>query len=286
MLINNSIFKKLANQVLENTLVKEDLRVYCFDQTEKALKSWESNKPNKATRDINKAIQFLPDVPFLLIMKALFYCSAKKTVESNSIIDSLNEIELSELELNLMQYIASCNHVHERKFHESIWFADEIIKRDEKAYYAYFPKAISLQELNEHKKAIKNFKIALKEKLLLNEIKACLAFSYMKNKKFIKALVLHLSVKKYFEENYKVNHHIGVNFFLLNFFAKSLKYVNKSIELKSDFAEAYRTRGLIYLTQGKKSKAKEELEIARKLGATDIDKTMNRFKLNEKNNEA
>ncbi|WP_405225690.1 tetratricopeptide repeat protein [Dokdonia sp. Asnod1-B02] len=272
----------MANQVLENSLIKEDIRAYCFDQTEKAFKSWESDKPNQATKEIDKAIQFLPDVSFLLIMKALFYCSAKKTEESNSIIKSLNENELSELELNLTHYILSCNYFHKKKFYESIWFADEIIKRDKNAYYAYFPKAISHQELNEHNLAIKNFKIALKEKLQINEIKACLAFSYLKKKKNIKALILHLKVKSYFKDNFRVNHHIGMNFLMINSLNKALKYVNKSIELKYNFAEAYRTRGLIYLTKGNRIKAKEDMDTARKYGAIDIDKTINRFKLNEK----
>lgn len=213
MIINKSIFKKLAKQALESSLIKEDIRAYYYEQTEKAFKNWESDKPNTAIRDINKVIQFLPNVSFLLVMKALFYCSAKKVTESNQIINSIHETEITELELNLTQYILSCNYIHQKRFNEAIWYADEIIRRDKNAYYAYFPKAISQQELNEHTIAIKNFKKALKEKLQTNEIKACLAFSYLKSKKFIKALILHLKVKNYFENNFRINHHIAMKNF-------------------------------------------------------------------------
>ena len=136
--------------------------------------------------------------------------------------------------------------MHEKRYYDAIKQANEIIKKDRNAYYAYFPRAISFQELNEQNNAIRDFKISLKEKVQVKAIKAGLAFSYMKKKNYIRAIILHLKVIKHFKDNFRINHNIGVNFFLLNFTSKGLHYINKSIELKPDFAEAYTTRGLIY----------------------------------------
>lgn len=277
MLLNNSIVKKLANEALKRSIQKEELKAICIEQTEKAFQSWDNDNPQQAISEINVAIKFFPKLSFLQLMKSLFYCSAKETKESESIINLFKDDELSGEERNIKYFIKSCNSVHEKRFQDAINQANEIINKNKKAYYAYLPRAISFQELDEQKKAIKDFKIALKEELQIEGIKAGLAFSYMKNKNYYRAILLHLRVIKYFKDNFRVNHNIGLNFFLINFVSKGLKYVNKSIELKSDFADAYRTRGLIYLTQGKREDAILELEKARKYGAKGIDKTMKRL---------
>lgn len=279
MLRNNIIVKKLAKKALEGSIQKEELKVICIEQTEKAFQCWDNDYYQKAISEINVAIKFFPKLPFLQLLKSLFYCSAKNTKESESIVNLFKDNELSAEERNIKYFIKSCNSAHEKRFHDAINYSNEIIKKNKNAYYAYLPRAISFQELDEQKKAIKDFKVALKEELQIKGIKAALAFSYMKNKNYYRAILLHLRVIKYFKNNFRVNHNIGLNFVLINFVSKGLKYVNKSIELKSDFADAYRTRGLIYFTQGKKEDAILEFEKARKYGAKGIDKTMKRFNL-------
>ena len=274
-MLDTSIIKSLASQAIERSTQKEELKSYCLQQAHKAFQLWDQGDYLNAISRINNALGILPKYPLLLLLKALIYCTDKQVGNSNKIIDLLKDQELTDLELNLKQYIQSCNCITHEKYPEAISYASEIINRNKRAYYAHLPRAISYQELNEHHKAIIDFKIASKEKLQVQGIKAGLAFSYMKRKKYIRAIILHLIVIRYFRENYRINYNIGLNLFLLKFYSKGLSYVNKSLELNPDFAEAYRSRGLILLTLEK------DFEKAKELGAKGIEKTLRRFNLTQ-----
>ena len=277
MLIDNKIILHLTNQAIKQSQLKNEVKAFYSQKVNGAFDFWNNNDNQKAIEEISLVLNILPDLNILLIAKALFYSSSKNPQQSNQIIGKISSNEATDLELNMIDFIQSCNFLHVKDYEGAIKTSTNIISRDHKAYYAYLPRAVAYQEINDQKSAIKDFKMALKEKLQTKGIKAGLAFSYMKNKNYFRGLYLHLKVIKHFNDNFRVNHNIGINYFMLNLSRKALFHINRSIELKKDFADAYRTRGLIYMNQGKNKLAYEELLKAKKYGARDIDNTMLRF---------
>lgn len=279
LLTNRAILRELAEKALERADQPGEVKIYCQQRVDSAFKYWEEDQHEKAIENAKDLIAILPNENFLHLFVALLFCSAKDTTKSNQIINRIPDADLTDDELDIKQFVQSCNDVHDRHFEKAIASANKIIDRNENAFYAYLPRAIALSELNEHTKAINDYKIALKEKEQVKGIKAMLAFSYMKNKNHLKAFWLHLSIFRHFKNNFRVNHHMGINFFMMNFFSLGLYFINKSIKLKPDFGEAYRSRAMIYLIKGNSKNAIEDLEKARSLGAKGIDKTLKRFNL-------
>lgn len=277
MLIDNKIISRLANQALEKSHQKNEVKAFLVQQAEKSMQYWDENDNENAIQTITSAIDIAPKLGFLKILKALYYCSSKLANNSNEIINSLSTSQLTELELIMIDFIKSCNCILLEQYSKAIKYSSKIIQQNPKSYFAYLPRAVAYQELDQQNEAISDFKMALKEEIQVQGIKAGLAFSYFKKRKYIKALLLHLRVIKHFEDNFRVNHNIGANYFMLNMNKLALKHINKSIELKKDFADAYRSRGLIYLNQGKRELANQNLELAKKYGAKNIEKTIKRF---------
>lgn len=277
MLFDYRIISRLANQALEQSHQKNEVKAFLFQQAEKSIQYWNENDNENAISTIKNAIGIAPQLAFLTILKSLYYCSSKLALKSNEIISSISTTELDELELIMIKFIKSCNYIHLEQYKLAIAYSNRIIEQNPKSYLAYLPRAVAYQELDKHKEAIDDFKMALKEQTQVKEIKAGIAFSYLKKRSFLKALFLHLGVINHFKDNFRVNHNIGINYFMLNMHKRALKHLNRSIELKSDFADAYRSRGLIYLAEGKIELANFELELAKKYGAKNIDKTIKRF---------
>ena len=277
MLIDNKIISRLANQALEQSQLKNEVKAFLVQQAKKSIQYWDDNNNESAIQTITSAIDIAPNLVLLQILKALFYCSSKEANSSNELISSIPTTDLTDLELNMIDFIRSCNSLHLKQYTDTIKYSSIIIEQNPKSYFAYLPRAVAYQELDNQNAAISDFKMALKEQIQVKGIKAGLAFSYMKKRRFIKALFLHIGIIKHFENNYRVNHNIGTNYFMLSMHKRALKYINKAIELKQDFADAYRSRGLIYLDQGKIEMANQELIMAKKYGAKNIDKTIKRF---------
>lgn len=277
MIVDNKIISRLANQALEQSQLKNEVKAFLVQQAEKSIQHWDDNNNQSAIKTITSAIDIAPNLAFLKILKALFYSSSKEVNSSNELINSIPTIHLTDLENNMIDFIRSCNSLHLEQYTETIKYSSKIIEQNPKSYFAYLPRAVAYQELDNQNAAIYDFKMALKEKIQAKAIKAGLAFSYMKKRRFIKALFLHLGIIKHFENNFRVNHNIGTNYFMLSMHKRALKHINKAIELKEDFADAYRLRGLIYLDQGKIERANQELILAKKYGAKNIDKTIKRF---------
>lgn len=277
MLIDNKIISGLANQALEQSQQKNEVKAFLVQKAEKSIQYWEDNNNESAILTIKSAIDIAPNLAFLKILKALFHCSSKKAKTSNALISSIRTTDLSDLELNMIDFIRSCNSLHLEQYSDTIKYSSKIIDQNPQSYFAYLPRAVAYQELDNQSAAISDFKMALKEQIQVKGVKAGLAFSYMKKRRFIKALFLHLGIIKHFENNYRVNHNIGTNYFMLSMHKRALKHMNRAIELKEDFADAYRSRGLIYLDEGKIEMAKKELNLAKRYGAKNIDKTIKRF---------
>lgn len=283
MLIDNKIISRLANQALEQSHQKNEVKAFLVQKVEKSIQYWNENNNESAIETISSAIDIGPTLSFLKVLKSLYYCSSKLANKSNELINSISIAQLSELELSMINFIRSCNCIHLEQYLNAIDYASKIIKQNPKSYFAYLPRAVAYQELDKQNEAISDFKMALKEQIQVKGIKAGIAFSYLKKRKLIKALLLHLSVIKHFDNNFRVNHNIGMNYFMLNLNKRALIHINKALHIKKDFADAYRTRGLIYLTQGKFDLANKELQIAKDYGAKDIEKTIRRFEKQLKN---
>ena len=121
--------------------------------------------------------------------------------------------------------------------------------------------------LEKHKEAIKDFKIALKDTDQENAIKANLAYSYLRNKNHLKALLLYRKISKVYPDQWKVQYNTGLSYFKFAQFRKAMPFLNKTEKLKPDFAGTYLTRGFIYLKKGRKELAHNDFLKAKELGA-------------------
>lgn len=136
---------------------------------------------------------------------------------------------------------------------------DIVIKLDKKEYSAYILRGQCNALRNRHYLAIPDFKIGLKENYKTNEIKANLAYSYLRNRDVWKSLVLHRMIVNKFPSNEKIQYNMGICYKRFKRYRTSIKYFNRAIELDETNGGFRITRARVLMKLKKHIEAKNDL---------------------------
>jgi tetratricopeptide (TPR) repeat protein len=273
MLIEVNI-NELAKKAIKYSSRKENYPDFLNQLLEESFENWDSGNLNEALNYCNQFIQLEPNVNIGLLLKSILLTSKKKFDKSDEILNSISIEELNELENEIRLFTISCNCFYTKRNKEAIGFCDELILIKPSNYTIYLIRGLANAELENHKEAILDFKMALKEKWEIKGIKSNLAYSYLRNGNRIKSLLLFRQVVNHFPDHWKIQYNTGLSYFKLGFFSKALIYLNKTEELKPDFSGTYLTRGYIYLKRGFKEKALIDWNLAKELGEEKKYKTL------------
>lgn len=259
---------KLAFDALEHASMKENFSDFMNQLIQKAVELWEFRDFDSAIQKCNEFIEWNSEIQFVHLFKAMIYSSAKEFYKSQNIVDGIDIDTLDEYELKISLFISSINEFYTHKFQNALNKCNEFLKLDDGTFTEiHIIRGFANASLEKHKEAIKDFKIALKDTNQENAIKANLAYSYLRNKNHLKALLIFRKISKHYPNHWKVQYNTGLSYFKFSLFKKAMPFLNKTEELKSNFAGTYLTRGYIYLRTGKKELAHNDFLKAKELGA-------------------
>ena len=252
MLANVNIMK-LAFEAFEQASTKENFSDYLYQLLQKAFEFWEFEDFDSAINKCDEFISWNSEIPFVYHFKAMIYSSARKFNLSQSILDNISAEKYENDDLKLSLFISSINHFYTDKYRDALHICNQFIDLDDGTFREiYIIRGFSNASLENHKEAIKDFKIALKDKNQVEAIKANLAYSYLRNKNHLRALLIFRKISKFYPDHWKVQYNTGLSYFKFALFNKAMPFLNKTEKLKPDFSGTYLTRGFIYLKRGKK----------------------------------
>ena len=267
MLANVNIMK-LAFEALEQASMKENFSDFMNQLIQKAFELWEFRDFESAIEKCNEFIDWNSEIQFVHLFKAMIHSSAKEFYKSQDIVDGIDKEDLENYELKISLFISAINQFYTNKYQKALDLCNEFLKLDNGEFNEiHIIRGFANASLEKHKDAIKDFKIALKDTDQENAIKANLAYSYLRNKNHLKALLLFRKVSKVYPNHWKVQYNTGLSYFKFAQFRKAMPFLNKTEELKADFSGTYLTRGFIYLKKGKKELAHKDFLKAKELGA-------------------
>jgi len=259
--------KQLAQKALEYSSRKEKYSNFVKQLLEKANEEWEKGNLEQAIKKCDEFIELEPRINFPKLFKSILLTSQKKFSDSQEIIENVPIKELNKCENKIRLFAAAINNFYSNRFKESLKYSDEFIKSDKgENRTIYLLRGFANASLENHKEAIKDFKIVLKDNWEVEGIKANLAYSYLRNKNHLRALLIYRKVAKNFPNHWKVQYNTGLSYFKFKFFKKALPYLNRTEELNPDFTGTYLTRGFIYLKKGKRQLALKDWKKAKDLG--------------------
>ena len=271
-------FRKLAIEAIENSSKKEYYPEYIIDLTDEIGDYINRKYYNEAILKCHELSELTPQSNFGDLFKAMILSSQKSYFESDEIIKELEENKTSILEEELKFFILACNRFYSNDYLKSISYCDRTIKINKNNRLIYLIRGMANAQVGIYKIAIRDFKLALKEKFEVKSLKANLAYCYLRNKNNFKALFLFQQVVKFFPDNYLVNYNTGLSYNRFKLRRKAIKYLNRTEELQPNFSGTYLTRGYIYLKMGKKQDAYNDLMKAKKLGCNkNVDELVNKY---------
>tara|TARA_R110002012_G_C11507364_1_gene598023 strand:+ start:61 stop:909 length:849 start_codon:yes stop_codon:yes gene_type:complete len=259
---------KLAFEALEQASMKENFSDFMNQLIQKAFELWEFRDFDSAIEKCDEFIEWNSEIQFVHLFKAMIYSSAKNFHKSQNIVDGINKDTLENYELKISLFASAINQFYTDKYQKALDLCNEFLKLDDGTFAEiHIIRGFANASLEKHKEAIKDFKIALKDTDQENAIKANLAYSYLRNKNHLKALLLYRKISKVYPDQWKVQYNTGLSYFKFAQFKKAMPFLNRTEELKSDFAGTYLTRGFIYLKTRKKELAHKDFLKAKELGA-------------------
>lgn len=259
---------KLAFDALEHASIKENFSDFMNQLIQKAFELWEFRDFNAAIEKCNEYIQWNSEIQFVHLFKAMIYSSAKEFYKSQDIVDSIDKENLGNYELKISLFISALNQFYTNKYQKALDLCNEFLILDNGEFNEiHIIRGFANASLEKHEDAIKDFKTALKDTDQENAIKANLAYSYLRNKNHLKALLIFRKISKVYPNHWKVQYNTGLSYFKFAQFRKAMTFLNKTEELKADFTGTYLTRGFIYLKKGKKELAHKDFLKAKELGA-------------------
>ncbi len=259
---------KLAFDALERASTKENFSDFMYQLIQKAFELWEFNDFDSAIEKCNEFILWNSEIQFVHLFKAMIHSSAKEFYISQNVVDGIDKETLEGYEIKISLFISAVNQFYTNKYQKALDLSNEFLKLDNQNFTEiHVISGFANAALEKHKDAIKDFKIALKDTDQENAIKANLAYSYLRNKKHLKALLLFRKISKVYPNHWKVQYNTGLSYFKFAQFKKAMPFLNKTEELNPDFSGTYLTRGFIYLKKGKKELAHKDLLKAKELGA-------------------
>lgn len=259
---------KLAFDALEHASMKENFSDFMNQLIQKAFELWEFRDFNSAIDKCDEFIEWNSEIQFVHLFKAMIHSSAKEFYKSQLIVDGIDNETLEDYEIKISLFISAINQFYTDKYQKALDLCNEFLKLDDGQFAEiHIIRGFANASLEKHKEAIKDFKIVLKDTDQENAIKANLAYSYLRNKNHLKALLLYRKISKIYPEHWKVQYNTGLSYFKFAQFRKAMPFLNKTEKLKPDFAGTYLTRGFIYLKKGKKELAHQDFLKAKELGA-------------------
>ena len=262
--------KQLAQKAIEYSSKKEKYSDFVMQLLDDSIKEWEKDNHEEAIKKCNEFMSLEPQVKFSYLLKALLLTSQKKYSDSQGIIGTLPIEEFNKIENELRLFTVAINLFYTNQFSKSLEYSNAFIQSDKgENRTIYIIRGYANASLENHKEAIKDFKIALKDKWEVEGIKANLAYSYLRNKNHLKALLIYRKVVKNFPNHWKVQYNTGLSYFKFRLFRKAMPYLNRTEELNPDFSGTYLTRGFIYLKNGNRNLALKDWTRAKELGAED-----------------
>lgn len=259
---------KLAFEAFENASKKDNLTDFLQQLIQEALDFWEHENFDSAIEKCNEFIEWNQEIRFVHLFKAMIYSSNKNFALSQNIIDGIDQRTFEDFEFKISLFISSINHFYTQKYLNALDYCDKFIQIDKDAFREiHIIRGLSNASLNRHKEAIKDFKVALKGKSHTEAIKANLAYSYLQNKNHLKALLIYRKTSKHYPNHWKIQYNTGLSYFKFALFNQAMPFLNKTEELKPDFAGTYLTRGFIYLKKKQKELAHKDFIKAKELGA-------------------
>lgn len=262
--INLSEFAKNA---LVNTHFGETEDKFILNLLNKSIDAWDENNLIDALRFSDDLIKLIPDSPIGIVLNGILLLELK---EHDRALSILLKQDISYWDSKLLFYynlILSCLFFYKSNYSETIKYSTKAIEFDKKCYTVYYIRAVSNASLGIHLLAIPDYKISLKAKYKTTEIKANLAYSYLRNGNDLIALILYRRLWKIFPDNYKVIYNTALAYLRFNRYKKALYFLDKSIELNKNFGGNYLTRGYIRYKLKNKIGAIEDLIIAQNMGS-------------------
>lgn len=259
---------KLAYEALERASMKENFSDFMNQLIQNAFELWEFRDFDSAIAKCDEFIEWNSEIQFVYLFKAMIYSSAKEFYKSQNIVDGIDKDILGCYELKISLFASAINQFYTGRCQKSLDLCNEFLKLGDGVFEEiHIIRGLANASLEKHKEAIKDFKIALKGTDQENAIKANLAYSYLRNKNHLKALLLYRKISKVYPNQWKVQYNTGLSYFKFAQFKKAMPFLNRTEELKSDFTGTYLTRGFIYLKKGNKELAHKDFLKAKELGA-------------------
>ena len=262
--------KQLAQNAIEYSSRKEKYSDFLMQLLNDATKEWEKDNHGEAIKKCNEFISLEPQIIFSHLFKALLLTSQKKYSNSQEIIETIPIEKLDQNENELRLFTVAINLFYTNQFCKSLEYSNAFIESDKGENRTIFIiRGYANASLENHKEAIKDFKIALKDNWEVEGIRANLAYSYLRNKNHLKALLIYRKVVKKFPNHWKVQYNTGLSYFKFRLFRKAMPYLNRTEELNPEFPGTYLTRGFIHLKKGNRKLALKDWTKAKDLGAKD-----------------
>jgi len=192
----------LAEKAVEYSLRKGKYSDFVIQLLTDSFKEWELGNLDKAIQKCNNFIALQPDMLFGKLLKSLILTSQKRHSESEDLLDSIPTQILDANESQIRNFLKAMNLFYTDKFVESIEYSNEFIKYNaESNRTIYVIRGFANASLENHVQAIMDFKVALKDNLEIEGIKANLAYSYLKNGNHFKSLLMYRKIVKHFPCN-------------------------------------------------------------------------------------
>jgi tetratricopeptide (TPR) repeat protein len=263
-LIDLSLF---AKEALRNIHFDETENKFILNLLERSIEAWDENNLINALKFSDDLTIVAPEMPLGIILNATLLLEHKEYDRSLSL---LLKQDISDWDSKMLFYynlILSCLFFKKSNYRETIKYVSRAIEIDKKLYLAYYIRAIANASLGIHLLAIPDYKISLKAKYKTNEIKANLAYSYLRNGNDFMALILYRKLWRIFPNNYNVIYNTALAYLRFRRYKMALYFLDKSINLNIDFNGSYLTRGYIRFKLKNKIGAIEDLIIAQNMGS-------------------
>ena len=235
---------------------------------ESAIILWESKSFEASLAHCFKHKEDLKDSIQNQLIIALNYLGLGKFKDALVLVKKVEIAKSADQNIRILSLlVASTIHLKNKEIDTTIELTKEILSLNSNFYQAYFIRGLAYSKKGDYIQAIKSFKKSLKSGINTSEIKANLAYSYFKNKNFIKSFWIHKRISSNFENNYKVLYRIGASCLAIGRYKEAFLYFNKAAILNPDFAGVFLTRGYLQLKQGSVIEAKKDLERAETLGS-------------------
>ncbi|GAA3561433.1 tetratricopeptide repeat protein [Snuella lapsa] len=255
--------KRFLNHSFFLNPLKENYTDYLFQLLDRAVDEWENGETELAVQLCDEFTGQVKDIYIGEFLKLAIQLKEIDVEEKLSAFENINpDIFKTKLELVLFHFFKACLYFVNYDIDEARKECEKVISLENSLYYAYYIKAqcYALREL--HHLAIPAYITSLKGNYRVDEIKANLAYSYLRNKDNWKALRLHKKIVDKFPENYKVQYNTGLCYKRFKKYRKAIKYFDRALKIHQSTPSFYLTRGRILMKIKEHEKAQNDLLIA------------------------